>query len=219
MSSLLRKNSLFLLILLIAIISFLPIGAHALVITYEDRGISAPRHGAWAGLYNLTMDGIPFSGMCDDFTTHISSQWKADLYTYDDIMAGEGKFNSVPGDHKLYNMAAYAFSKTYGETDADILADINVVLWKIMYDSLPTSSWSAYANNLYAEALANDDYMDWNGKIFILTPDPLDASQEIFFHAEQVPEPATILLLGAGFIGIAVFGRKKFSQKSKCVLS
>ena len=73
MKGLLRRKSLILLGLLIAIISFLPVCANALTIKYENRGISAPRHGAWAGLYNLTMDGDPIMGMCDDFTTHIGS--------------------------------------------------------------------------------------------------------------------------------------------------
>ena len=50
----------------------------------------------------------------------------------------------------------------------------------------------------------NDNGKHWEGDFDF---------DDIIIAAKPVPEPATMLLLGSGLIGLAGFGRKKFFKK------
>ena len=62
------------------------------------------------------------------------------------------------------------------------------------------------------------DSFGWDGKEIIELSNFWTTGGAIshvtLYGSRQVPEPATMLLLGSGLIGLGVFGRKKFFKKS-----
>lgn len=84
-----------------------------------------------------------------------------------------------------------------GRTDGLFLLDIGRVRWD------GPALFSFGGTGLFSIALSDV----WFG-----TPGSADVWAKFTYEAAPVPEPATMLLLGSGLIGLAAYGRRKFKS-------
>ena len=66
------------------------VNAATVTVQFLNHGTSIPYHGAYAGEYNATVNGVNTSVVCDDFLTEIvtGQTWVANEFTYADIQNG-----------------------------------------------------------------------------------------------------------------------------------
>lgn len=181
------------------------VSAHAASVKLVGVADSQVRTGAYAGLYELEVDGNSLLAMCDDINTHVSigDMWNADFYTFSDIQSG-APVKFAPSVEK-YSQAGYLMN-LLSSSSASEQADINVAIWEIM--SPGSTTMNAVAAGYYNTATSGlYDIFDFTGVMEVLTPDPLSASQE-YLVPSAVPIPTAVWLFGSGLLGLVGVARR-----------
>lgn len=183
------------------------IAATAVNVELIGVGDSQVRYGAYSGLYELEINGsYVINAMCDDRLTSvgIGDTWQANEFTFADIQSGAPVKFASSGIEK-YSQAGYLFSLLDSVSLSD-RADINLAVWNIMSPGSTTMTSTATSYYNTATGGLYDDF-DFSGIMKVLTPDPLDASQEYLISA--VPIPAAMWLFGSGILGVVGVARRR----------
>lgn len=164
-------------------------------------------NSVYVGPYAGTINGSSVLLTCDDYNHEVSvgQVWTANISTFTDL-SHTRFWNALNPAQSLknYEMAAWLTAQMFSNPKSS-WGDISFAIWKIFAGNTPTTGNSSYWLSLASQNYQNFDYS--NFKIYTPTDSSAASAQEYIVMA---PEPAGILLLGIGLLGLFFVRRKHY---------
>jgi hypothetical protein len=182
--------------------------------------------------YNFSINGssVLTSLLCDDYNDSINfgETWKANVYTFSDIVAGNGQMQPFGGlvatgqRIAAYKDAAWLYQQLILSPTETNAVNINHAIWGL-FTATPfntntsVTSWFNAANQA-TSTLSNDQAVAQFSNVVFYTPvagsqlPVSDGRPQEFIGTSSVPEPSSVMLLAFGLFGLGVLRQRRRHQ-------
>ncbi len=186
-------------ILLLLAILTLSLAASATTVDMQFNGaVGGSYNGVYTYPYNVSVDGQDQLLMCVGFNEHIvdGETWQASV-------------ESIVGTHD--QELAWLFLQAEQTSDFGVKAEINAAAWALN-EGLPELDEAAqfWLNQATSQNFTDGEFQN------VVKYMPIDGTQswqgempQEFLGDAPVPEPSTLMMLGAGVLGVAGMVRRK----------
>jgi hypothetical protein len=187
-------------------------------------GGSMPQYGGeYVGQIVATINGtnIPGGMICDDFNnvTPVPTTYQATIETISNLSGA--MFVNETNSLQLYKEAAWLNGQINSKSTATQIGEIQFAIWEIFSKtdaeaqllSTAGAGEQTIVGNLITTAAAQN-FSDYNfSSVEIITPYGSSNQEFITGCPTPMPEPGTMMLLGAGMTGLAIYSKRRKNNK------